>query len=142
MLTPTPAKKKMKTSSCKAKGRKEQNAIVALLYKVFPLLREGDIRSCSMGSNGEDIILSPTARDLIPYSIEVKHLATGFSAIYKAYQQAASNANGSEPAVCFRQDRTASLTAVSTEHFFTLMKKAQLYDQYCKTHPDPDEPDR
>lgn len=62
----------MKSSSCKAKGRKGQQDIVKMLLEAFPQLAEGDIRSNPMGSQGEDIILSPEARKLIPMSIEVK----------------------------------------------------------------------
>lgn len=62
----------MKTSSCKAKGRLGQQEVVKILLKAFPELAEDDIRSTPMGSQGEDIMLSPRARKEFPWDIEVK----------------------------------------------------------------------
>lgn len=62
----------MKTSSIKAKGRLGQQEVVKILLKAFPELVEDDLRSCPMGSQGEDILMSPEARKLIPWNIEVK----------------------------------------------------------------------
>lgn len=63
----------MRPSSCKAKGRRLQQQIVADLYARFPALAEGDLRSTSMGCGGEDIQMSPAAREVIPFSIEAKN---------------------------------------------------------------------
>lgn len=62
----------MKTSSAKAKGRSTQQYVRDLLYEVFEF-REGDVESRGMGQAGVDIILSPAARDVYPFSYEVKH---------------------------------------------------------------------
>lgn len=62
----------MKTSSAKAKGRKGQQEVVQILRARFPELTEDDLRSCPMGSSGEDILLSSKARSCIPWNIEVK----------------------------------------------------------------------
>ena len=56
--------------SSKAKGRRLQNYVRDILRKAFPKLHEDDITSQIMGVNGEDVVLSPAARKLIPYSIE------------------------------------------------------------------------
>ena len=61
----------MKTSSCKAKGRKAQQAIRDKLLLEFSL-EEGDIESRSMGSAGVDLLFSPQARKKIPISVEAK----------------------------------------------------------------------
>ena len=65
----------MKVKSVKAKGRALQNLVRDKLREVFitnwtkmPKLKEDDIKSQTMGMAGEDIVLSPAARDLIPYS--------------------------------------------------------------------------
>ena len=55
--------------SVKAKGRALQNLLRDKLRKAFPDLHEDDIKSQTMGMTGEDIVLSPHARKLIPYSI-------------------------------------------------------------------------
>ncbi len=62
----------IKTSSAKAKGRMLQNYIRDLILGLFPWLGEGDVESCSMGSSGVDIPMSPLARKTLPISIEAK----------------------------------------------------------------------
>ena len=59
--------------SSKAKGRRLQNYVRDLLRSIFKKkLDEDDIKSQTMGMTGEDIVLSPAARKLIPYSIECR----------------------------------------------------------------------
>lgn len=62
----------LKTSSAKAKGRSTQQYVRDLINEIFEL-REGDVESRGMGQAGVDIILSPAARDVYPFSYEVKH---------------------------------------------------------------------
>lgn len=62
----------IKTSSAKGKGRKFQNHVRDTLLKRFDWLEEGDVGSCSMGSSGEDIPMSPLGRKTLPVSIECK----------------------------------------------------------------------
>ena len=62
----------IKTSSAKGKGRKWQNTVRDLILATFPHLGEGDVGSCSMGSGGIDIPMSPLAREALPISIECK----------------------------------------------------------------------
>ena len=71
----------MKISSSKAKGRRLQNWVRDKLRLAFisnwtklPKLEDDDIKSQTMGMTGEDIILSPAARKLIPYSFECKNV--------------------------------------------------------------------
>ena len=70
----------MKTKSAKAKGRNLQNLVRDRLRKIFvdnwtkyPKLEYDDIKSQTMGMGGEDIVLSPIAKKLIPYSFECKN---------------------------------------------------------------------
>ena len=60
--------------SSKAKGRRLQNLVRDKLRAGFSSLEEDDIKSQTMGMTGEDIVLSPAARKLIPYSIECKNV--------------------------------------------------------------------
>jgi hypothetical protein len=60
------------TSSAKAKGRRLQNYVRDRILEVFPWLGEGDVDSCSMGSSGIDVPMSPIARRTFPVSIECK----------------------------------------------------------------------
>jgi hypothetical protein len=73
----TPKKKaRMKTSSCKAKARRLQDEVAAMLLKLTEAygLEAGDIRPVSMGVSGVDIILSPAAKRLINLDIECKNV--------------------------------------------------------------------
>lgn len=65
----------IKTSSAKAKGRKLQQFTRDLITKVFGL-GEGDAESRSMGAGGVDILLSPLARSVCPFSLEAKNTKT------------------------------------------------------------------
>jgi hypothetical protein len=89
------------------------------LYKFFPQLEEGDIKSTSMGVSGEDVQLSPAARKLIPYQFEVKNKAT--SQIHTYYEQAKTHGKY-EPVVVVHKDRNIYLATISLEHFLELIK--------------------
>lgn len=57
----------------KSLGRQGQKLVRDILLKNFPELEEDDIYSRPMGSPGEDLMLSPKARKLLPFDIEVKY---------------------------------------------------------------------
>ena len=109
----------MKTSSAKAKGKKLQNKVRDKLLETFPQLEENDVISQIMGASGEDIVLSPAARKLIPFSIECKKHKS-FS-VYNHYDQAASQNKG-EALVIIEADRRKPLVLVDLDTFLTLLK--------------------
>lgn len=110
----------MKPASAKAKGRSLQNKVRDDLLKEFSELEPDDIKSTSMGAPGEDVLLSPAARKLIPYQIECKNKAT--SQIHTYYEQAKSHGKH-EPLVIVKKDRDILLAIVSWDHFKELLKK-------------------
>ena len=64
----------MKARSAKNKGRKLQNLVRDRLRSVYTeILETNDIESQVMGMSGEDIVLSPAAKRVIPYSFECKN---------------------------------------------------------------------
>lgn len=73
----------------KQKGRSFQQQLMMALLAKFPQLEPDDISSRSMGAGGEDLLLSPAARKLIPYSFECKSLARFVGHTY--LEQAVSN---------------------------------------------------
>lgn len=79
----------MKPASAKAKGRALQQLLCRELLGAFMTLEPDDVTSRSMGAGGEDILLSPAARKLIPYSFECKNIAA--FAGYNYLTQAESN---------------------------------------------------
>ena len=63
----------MKPRSAKNKGKRLQNKIRDLILEKFDSLEKDDVRSITMGDSGEDILLSPAARRLFPFSVECKN---------------------------------------------------------------------
>jgi hypothetical protein len=113
----------MKPQSAKAKGRKFQQWVRdAILYEFSTFLYFDDVRSTSMGAGGEDILLSPRARRMFPYSIECKHRAA--IAVYKDYEQASANAGEHEPVVFIKQNGSKPLAIVDAKYF--IATEAQL----------------
>ena len=113
------------TASGKAKGRNLQKWARDQILALFPAdLLPDDVKSCAMGSGGEDVQLSPAARRLFPYSLECKaHKAFAF---YKIMEQAAANSpKGSEPLVIIKGDRKKPLAVVDAEHFFKLTNRGE-----------------
>lgn len=113
----------MKTSSAKAKGRNLQKHVVARIHHWFPSLEEGDAKSCSMGSNGEDVQLSPAARRVLPVSIECKNKAA--FAVYKDYAQAVANAKNYQPLLVIKQNRSEPLVLMNLDYYLCLMSQLQ-----------------
>ena len=112
----------MKTASGKDKGRRLQKWVVDKLHEKFPLLEDGDLKSTSMGANGEDIQMSPAARKAIPLSIECKSRAS--IAAYGWLTQATTNCpKGCEPVLVVKQNRAKPLVIVDADYFFNLMGK-------------------
>ena len=63
----------MKARSAKNKGKRLQNILRDKLIELYPALKD-DIGSQIMGVTGEDIVLTPHARTLLPYSFECKNV--------------------------------------------------------------------
>ena len=63
----------MSTQSNKAKGRRAQQQVKEILHDYFSHLQDDDIDTATMSSNGNDIILSPRAKEDIPWDCEVKY---------------------------------------------------------------------
>ena len=63
----------MKPRSAKNKGKRLQNNVRDLILEKFNQLEPDDVRSITMGDSGEDVLLSPAARKLFPFSVECKN---------------------------------------------------------------------
>lgn len=113
----------MKPSSAKAKGRVFQQLVRDKILSTFPSLEADDVRSTSMGANGEDVQISPAARKLFPYQIECKSREK--VAVYGMYEQAQQHGKSFEPLVVIKQNRCKPLAIVDFDHFMELVKKAQ-----------------
>ena len=108
----------MKTSSCKAKGRKACQEVKDAILLFYPELGKNDIIVASSGQNGEDLIFSPKARGLLPLSFEVKNREA--LNIWKSLEQARENAGKSIPILAFTRNRTPIYVALELHEFLKL----------------------
>ena len=110
----------MTPQSSKSKGRRGQQLVRDAILKAFPELEADDVRITSMGQTGADIQLSPMAKKLFPYQVEVK--AKAKSQIHTYMKQAMSHGD-MEPLVVVKMDRSIPLAIVSLDHFMKLVTK-------------------
>lgn len=73
-----------------------------------------------MGAGGEDILLSPAAREMVPFSIECKNVER--IDIWKAIAQAGGRKH--PPLVVFRKNLTQPHVALPFAVFVDLLKRA------------------
>ena len=109
-----------KTRSVKAKGRRLQNLVRDKLREAFPSLHEDDIQSQTMGMSGEDIVRSPAARKLIPYSFECKNVEK--ISIWSSLKQCESNCEERTPALVFKRNQREPYVAIPFDKFLELIK--------------------
>ena len=110
----------MRTQSKKAKGRRLQQWVRDLLIEKLEVHPE-DIESRSMGAGGEDLIMSRSAREKFPYSIECKNQES--LNIWKSYEQAQQNSGNYEPIVVIKRNNIKPLVLVDADYFIELHKK-------------------
>jgi len=73
-----------------------------------------------MGASGEDLLLSPAAREVIPFSIECKNVES--INIWKAIEQASGR--GHPPLVVFRRNNVDALVVLPFTTFLELLQSA------------------
>lgn len=120
----------MKTSSAKNKGRRLQQYVRDRLLALAPWLQADDVRSTSMGASGEDLLLSPKARETYPIAIECKNVEK--INIWQAIDQAQENANGHYPVVIFKRNHSKVYAAVDLDLLLTLLTKEKTDEERRK----------
>jgi hypothetical protein len=101
-----------------------QKLVVSTVLENYPQLTPNDVRSTSSGATGKDVLLSEAARNVFPFAVECKNHKS--FAIYKHYEQARSNAVGSElPLLVIRQNRSEALVCLSLEDFMRILSGNQ-----------------
>lgn len=117
----------MRPQSAKAKGRRLQQEVrLAFLNYFSAQLQDDDIRSTSMGASGEDLLLSPSARAMIPFSVECKNVER--LNIWSAIEQASGRQH--PPLVVFRKNNTVAYAALPFEMLLELLRA-----RWDVTHP-------
>ena len=109
----------MKTRSAKNKGKRLQNNVRDLILEKFTQLEPDDVRSTTMGDSGEDILLSPAARKLFPFSVECK-IQEKLN-IWSSLEQAETNAGGHKPLLVFKRNRSKTYIALEINDLLDLL---------------------
>ena len=110
----------MKTRSAKNKGKRLQNDVRDLLLEPFKEFEPDDVRSTTMGDSGEDVLLSPAARKLFPFSVECKNQEK--LNIWSSLEQAETNAGPHIPLLVFKRNRSKTYAVLELEDFIDLIK--------------------
>ena len=111
----------MKTRSAKNKGKRLQNDVRDLILETFKELEPDDVRSTTMGDSGEDILLSPAARKLFPFSVECKNQEK--LNIWSSLEQAETNAGKHMPLLIFKRNRSKTYAVINIEKFIELINE-------------------
>lgn len=116
----------MKTASAKAKGRRAAQELKEALLSWAPDLKDDDIVVTPSGVPGEDLTLSPKARETYPYCVEVKNVEK--LNVHEAYEQAVAHwkkrgAKAEEtPVLFFKRNKTPMKVVLTLEHFLKLTR--------------------
>ena len=111
----------MKPRSAKNKGKRLQNKVRDLILEKFNILESDDVRSITMGDSGEDILLSPAARKLLPFSVECKNQEK--LSIWSALEQAEENSGNHSPLVIFKRNRTKMYAVLEFDKLLELLNE-------------------
>ena len=111
----------MKPRSAKNKGKRLQNKVRDLILEKFNQLEPDDVRSVTMGDSGEDILLSPAARKLFPFSTECKNQEK--INIWSSLEQAETNSGNHTPIVIFKRNRSKTYVALEFEKLLELLNE-------------------
>jgi|TARA_Y100000310_G_scaffold30848_1_gene29263 hypothetical protein len=113
----------MKPRSAKNKGKRLQNKVRDIILEKFDSLEPDDVRSITMGDSGEDILLSPAARRLFPFSVECK--AQESLSIWSALEQAESNAGKHIPLLVFKRNRSKTYAVLEFDKLLELLDESE-----------------
>ena len=111
----------MKPRSAKNKGKRLQNNVRDLILEKFDSLEKDDVRSITMGDSGEDILLSPAARRVFPFSVECKNQEK--LNIWSALEQAENNSENHTPLVIFKRNRTKTYAVLEFDKLLELLNE-------------------
>ena len=72
-----------------------------------------------MGDSGEDVLLSPAARKLFPFSVECKNQEK--LNIWSALEQTENNSNNHVPLLIFKRNRTKTYAVLEFDKLLELL---------------------
>ena len=109
----------MKTRSAKNKGKRLQNDVRDLILETFTELEPDDVRSTTMGDSGEDVLLSPAARKLFPFSVECKNQEK--LNIWSSLEQTETNAGKHTPLLIFKRNRSKTYAVLQLDDLMKML---------------------
>lgn len=114
----------MNIKSAKSKGRRCAQEVKNLILENAPDLIEGDVTITSASVTGEDLHLSPRARELFNWAIECKN--TEAINVWASYAQSEAHARGTNktPILFFKRNRSKLMVCMSAEDFFKTVKQS------------------
>ena len=109
----------MKSSSCKAKGRRLQNKVRNMFQDHFaPACEAGDFRCAIMGESGPDVVFSPHAkREAGDWAVECKNQER--ARIWDWMKQA--EGHGGKPLCFFTRNHAELYVCLRAEDFMELL---------------------
>ena len=112
----------LRPQSAKAKGRRLQQKVATSILDAFPHLQSDDVVSTSMGAPGEDVRMSPAARECVPLSLECK--CQEKISIWACLEQATANTPPSADAACvvFTRNHAKTYAVVPWDFLLDLLK--------------------
>ena len=114
----------MSAQSSKAKGRRLQNSVTLKLRNLFDtILHKDDIKPQLMGQSGADVILSPSAKNLVAFDIECKNVEKLVgSTLTSAIEQCESNTEANRvPLLIFKKNQEPERVILKLDDFFNLI---------------------
>lgn len=116
----------MKTSSCKAKGRRLQQLVAQKISEAIglPCGKDQPIESRPMGQSGVDIRLDKEAIKLFNYSVECKN-AENFSIPAWIKQAQENQIKGTDWLLVVAKNRTKPIVILDIDAFFSIIQKLQ-----------------
>jgi hypothetical protein len=112
----------MKPRSAKNKGKRLQNKVRDLILEKFnSKLEPDDVRSITMGESGEDILLSPAARRVFPFSVECKSQEK--LSIWSSLEQAEDNSGDHIPLLIFKRNRSKTYAVLEFDELLKLLNE-------------------
>ena len=111
----------MKSRSAKNKGKRLQNNVRDLILEKFQQLEEDDVRSITMGDSGEDILLSPAARKLFPFSVECKNQEK--LNVWSSLEQTETNAGKHTPLLIFKRNRSKTYAVLQLDDLMEMLNE-------------------
>lgn len=111
----------------KAKGRRAAMELQQGLLSIAPHLSPDDIRITPSGCTGEDLLMSPRAREAFPYAIECKNVER--INIWEALKQAKSHSDTYTPLLAFTRNREEMWIAIPLKAFLSLSDKGTVINE-------------